>query len=72
MGTETPEEKILPKTEPDPSQPLDQNVSDDNPAGDEDEDEDEDDEDETGNIELPGDGSGQGDQRDRPGTPGNP
>jgi hypothetical protein len=57
----------IPKTGRDPSEPIEQDVSNDIPT----DDDDDDDEDETGTIELPGAG-GEGDRQDRSTPAGNP
>jgi hypothetical protein len=59
-----------PRTGRDPSEPIEQYVSNDIPT-DDDDDADDDDEDETGTIELPGEG-GEGDRQDRSTAAGNP
>lgn len=61
-GKDSEEGQEIPKTGRDPSEPIDQDVSDDIPT-DEDDDADDEDEDQAGAIELPGEG-GEGDRQD--------
>jgi hypothetical protein len=62
QGKDSEEGQEIPKTGRDPSEPIDQDLSDDIPT-DEDDDADDDDEDQAGTIELPGEG-GEDDRQD--------
>lgn len=70
QNLDTDEGQEIPKTGRDPSEPIEQDVSNDIPT-DDDDDADDDDEDQTGTIELPGEGGEGSGDRDRSRPVGN-